>query len=114
MVLIGPNESQAAAKSIDDKRPEHIHQKTSRGRTTHSITQTHTPASTGIIRVVPLSIRSTITQRKRVTGMKRTKEADIIYIIQRKVQINAVGADLHLKIAFFTIKINFSFKRIKN
>lgn len=45
MALIGPNESQAAAKSIGDKRPEHIHQKTSRGRTTHSIT----PASTGII-----------------------------------------------------------------
>lgn len=40
MVLIGPNESQAAAKSIGNKRPEHIHQKTSRGRTTHSITQT--------------------------------------------------------------------------
>lgn len=37
MVVIGPNESQAATKSIGSKRPEYIYQKTSRGRTTHSI-----------------------------------------------------------------------------
>lgn len=37
MVVIVPNESQAATKSIGNKRPEYIYQKTSRGRTTHSI-----------------------------------------------------------------------------
>lgn len=104
MVFIGPNESQAAAKSIGNKRPEQIHQKTSRGRTTHSITQTQNTSidwdnQSGVF--VDTINNNT---EKESDGDEQDKG---IYIIQRKVQINAVGTDLHINITFFTIKTQF-------